>query len=173
MRNPKPYDEVIKISPTDSLLAVPQIVKDQLQPIINQQTQTGQSMGGTHLLLTQANKTLATNTSRWLAAQMQKNIYRVNLSALTSKYIGETEKNLDRIFSTAEENQAILFFDEAEELFGKRTDIKDAHDKYANETINYLLQKIEHFRGVVLLPCILNNCLRSNEQIKFEKISTK
>lgn len=78
-------------------------------------------------------------------------VYRVDLSMVVSKYIGETEKNLEKIFSRAEHKNWILFFDEADALFGKRTGISDAHDKYANQEIAYLLQRLEDYNGLVIL----------------------
>lgn len=78
-------------------------------------------------------------------------VYRVDLSMVVSKYIGETEKNLEKIFSKAEHKNWILFFDEADALFGKRTSISDAHDKYANQEIAYLLQRLEDYNGLVIL----------------------
>lgn len=78
-------------------------------------------------------------------------VYKVDLSMVVSKYIGETEKNLGRIFDLAEHERWILFFDEADALFGKRTRVSDAHDRYANQEVSYLLQRIEEFRGVVIL----------------------
>ena len=84
-------------------------------------------------------------------ARVGKQTYRVDLSAIVSKYIGETEKNLNAIFKEAENKNWILFFDEADALFGKRTEIKDSHDKYANQEINYLLQKIETFNDLVIV----------------------
>jgi SpoVK/Ycf46/Vps4 family AAA+-type ATPase len=78
-------------------------------------------------------------------------LFRIDLSAVVSKYIGETEKNLRRLFDAAEDGGAILFFDEADALFGKRSDVKDSHDRYANIEINYLLQRIEAYRGLAIL----------------------
>jgi len=78
-------------------------------------------------------------------------VYRLDLSSVVSKYIGETEKNLDRIFRAAQGSNAILFFDEADALFGKRSEVKDAHDRYANIEVSYLLQKIEDHAGPVIL----------------------
>ncbi len=78
-------------------------------------------------------------------------VYKVDLSAIVSKYIGETEKNLAKIFDAAENQNWILFFDEADALFGKRTKVDDSHDRYANQEISFLLQRIEDFRGVVIL----------------------
>jgi hypothetical protein len=78
-------------------------------------------------------------------------LYRIDLSAVVSKYIGETEKNLRRLFDAAEDGGAILFFDEADALFGKRSEVKDSHDRYANIEINYLLQRMESYRGLAIL----------------------
>ncbi len=85
-------------------------------------------------------------------------VYRVDLSMVVSKYIGETEKNLEKVFAKAEHKNWILFFDEADALFGKRTSISDAHDKYANQEIAYLLQRLEDYNGLV----ILSSNMRSN-----------
>ncbi len=90
-------------------------------------------------------------TALALAKTTNSDVYRIQLSKVVSKYIGETEKNLARIFDAAENKNWILFFDEADALFGKRTDIKDAHDRYANQEINYLLQLIEDHNGLVIL----------------------
>lgn len=78
-------------------------------------------------------------------------IYRVDLAAVVSKYIGETEKNLARVFDAAEGTGAILFFDEADALFGKRSEVKDSHDRYAEIELNYLLQRIESRAGLTIL----------------------
>ena len=86
-----------------------------------------------------------------LAKRLGRDLLHVDLSAVVSRYIGETEKNLDRIFSDAAANGALLFFDEAEALFGKRTSVKDAHDRYSNIEVNFLLQRIEAYDGVVVL----------------------
>ncbi len=83
-------------------------------------------------------------------------VYKIDLSNVVSKYIGETEKNLSKIFKEAETSNAILFFDEADALFGKRSEIKDAHDRYANIEIGYLLQKMEEYEGVVILATNLS-----------------
>jgi len=78
-------------------------------------------------------------------------LYRIDLASVMSKYIGETEKNLDRVFEQARNTGSILFFDEADALFGRRTSVSDAHDRYANIEVNYLLQNIEAFNGVIIL----------------------
>ena len=94
-----------------------------------------------------------------IANALQMDLYRIDLAGVVSKYIGETEKNLSRIFREAEYSDAILFFDEADALFGKRSEVKDAHDRYANIEINYLLQQIESFEGVVVLATNLRQHL--------------
>jgi hypothetical protein len=93
-------------------------------------------------------KTLA---ARLIAGQLDREVYRIDLSAVVSKYIGETEKNLTHLFDTARSRDAILFFDEADALFGKRTEVKDSHDRYANIEISYLLQRIQDYPGLVIL----------------------
>jgi hypothetical protein len=86
-----------------------------------------------------------------LARELQLDLYRIDLSAVVSKYIGETEKNLRRIFDAAEDSGAILLFDEADALFGKRSEVKDSHDRYANIEVSYLLQRMEAYRGLAVL----------------------
>jgi SpoVK/Ycf46/Vps4 family AAA+-type ATPase len=86
-----------------------------------------------------------------IARELGLDIYKIDLSTVVSKYIGETEKNLSRIFQEAEQSNAILFFDEADALFGKRSEVKDSHDRYANIEINYLLQKMEEYEGIVIM----------------------
>jgi hypothetical protein len=93
-------------------------------------------------------KTLAAG---WLATRLGLPLYRVDLAAVTSKYIGETEKNLAQLLARAEQSEVILLFDEADSLFGKRTDVKEANDRFANAQTNYLLQRIETFDGITLL----------------------
>ncbi len=95
-------------------------------------------------------------TGKTLAAQIIANqlgidLYRIDLSTVVSKFVGETEKNLERIFSEASESNAILFFDEADAIFGKRSEVKDAHDRYANIEVGYLLQRMETYDGVAIL----------------------
>ena len=86
-----------------------------------------------------------------LARALGKHLRRVDLSSIVSKFIGETEKNLSRFFERAEQAHAVLFFDEAEALFGKRSTVSDAHDRYANIGTSYLLRRLEEFKGPVIL----------------------
>ena len=94
-----------------------------------------------------------------IANELRLNLYRIDLSAVVSKYIGETEKNLRRLFDAAEDGGAILFFDEADALFGKRSEVKDSHDRYANIEINYLLQRLEAYRGLAILATNMRSAL--------------
>jgi SpoVK/Ycf46/Vps4 family AAA+-type ATPase len=95
-----------------------------------------------------AGKTLAAEV---IGNHLALDLYRIDLAGVVSKYIGETEKNLRRIFDAAERSGAILFFDEADALFGKRSEVKDSHDRYANIEVAYLLQRMEQHRGLAIL----------------------
>jgi SpoVK/Ycf46/Vps4 family AAA+-type ATPase len=86
-----------------------------------------------------------------MADELRLDLYRIDLSGVVSKYIGETEKNLRRVFDAADQGGVILFFDEADALFGKRTEVKDSHDRHSNVEINYLLQRMEDYRGLSIL----------------------
>jgi ATPase family associated with various cellular activities (AAA) len=94
-----------------------------------------------------------------IANELRLNLYRIDLSAVVNKYIGETEKNLRCLFDAAEEGGSILFFDEADALFGKRSEVKDSHDRYANIEINYLLQRLESYRGLAILATNMKSAL--------------
>jgi hypothetical protein len=94
-----------------------------------------------------------------LANELCLDLYRIDLSSVVSKYIGETEKNLRRVFDAAEESGAILLFDEADALFGKRSEVKDSHDRYANIEVSYLLQRMEAYRGLAILTTNMKSAL--------------
>jgi SpoVK/Ycf46/Vps4 family AAA+-type ATPase len=94
-----------------------------------------------------------------LAHELHLDLYRIDLSMVVSKYIGETEKNLRRIFDIAEESGVILLFDEADALFGKRSEVKDSHDRYANIEVSYLLQCMEAYRGLAILTSNMKDAL--------------
>jgi SpoVK/Ycf46/Vps4 family AAA+-type ATPase len=106
---------------------------------------------GLNVLFSGPSGTGKTMAAELLAREIQLDLYKIDLSSVVSKYIGETEKNLDKIFKEAETSNAILFFDEADALFGKRSEVKDAHDRYANIETAYLLQKMEEHEGTVIL----------------------
>lgn len=114
-----------------------------------------------------------TFTAQILGNDLSKEVYKIDLSMVVSKYIGETEKNLELLFARAEDKGWILFFDEADALFGKRTNVRDAHDKYANQEVSYLLQRIEDYNGLVILATNMKNNIddafirRFNSILKF------
>ncbi len=103
-------------------------------------------------------KTLAAEV---VAGEVGLDLYRIDLSQVVSKYIGETEKNLSRVFDAAEEGGAILLFDEADALFGKRSEVRDSHDRYANIEVSYLLQRMEAYQGLAILTTNLRAALDS------------
>jgi SpoVK/Ycf46/Vps4 family AAA+-type ATPase len=115
---------------------------------------------GVRALFTGPSGTGKTLAAGWIATRLGLPLYRVDLASVTSKYIGETEKNLSQLLARAEQADVILLFDEADSLFGKRTDIKDANDRFANAQTNYMLQRIETYEGIVLLT--------SNSQARFD-----
>ena len=125
-------------------------IRDELwhQPQLRRMFPSGR---GLFLLLTGAPGTGKTMAAQVIARDLGLNLYRISLATVISKYIGETAKNLTRILARAEHMDAVLLFDEADALFGKRTEIKDAHDRYANTDTNHLLQAIEAYAGVAIL----------------------
>jgi SpoVK/Ycf46/Vps4 family AAA+-type ATPase len=116
---------------------------------------------GVNALFAGESGTGKTMAAEVIANELRLNLYRIDLSAVVSKYIGETEKNLRRLFDAAEDGGAILFFDEADALFGKRSEVKDSHDRYANIEVNYLLQRIETYRGLAILATNLKGSMDS------------
>lgn len=112
-----------------------------------------------------------TLTATLLGKRINQPVFRVDLSMVVSKYIGETEKNLSLLFSKAENKNWILFFDEADALFGKRTNVKDAHDRYANQEVSYLLQRIEDFNGLVILASNLKGNIDKAFARRFQTIT--
>lgn len=144
-------------------LVLPKTHKRQLQELQNRIELRHQVYSGLgfeqRLLLGKGLIALFTGTSgtgKTMAAQLLANgqgldLYKINLAAVVSKWVGETEKNLERIFKEAEQANGVLFFDEADALFGKRSEVKEANDRYANIEINFLLQRIEEFSGTVIL----------------------
>ncbi len=111
---------------------------------------------GLNVLFAGPSGTGKTMASEIIASELGLDLYKIDLSSVVSKYIGETEKNLARIFAEAETSNAILFFDEADALFGKRSEVRDSHDRYANIEIAYLLQRMEEYHGVVILATNLH-----------------
>ena len=115
---------------------------------------------GVRALLVGPSGTGKTLAAGWLASRLGLPLYRVDLASVTSKYIGETEKNLAQLLARAEQSEVVLLFDEADSLFGKRTDVKEANDRFANAQTNYLLQRIEAYDGITLLT--------SNSRARFD-----
>lgn len=152
-------------------LVLPEIEKKQLQQIMDQISQRHlvyehwgfsrrMSRGlGISALFAGESGTGKTLAAEVIAHQLQLNLYRIDLSQVVSKYIGETEKNLRKLFDAAEDGGTILFFDEADALFGKRSEVKDSHDRYANIEINYLLQRMEAYRGLAILATNMKSAL--------------
>jgi len=143
-------------------IIIPSKQKEQLQEIMvhyNYQNRVFEEWGykkffqskGISLLFSGSSGTGKTMAASILANTLGLELYKIELSQMVSKYIGETEKNLSALFDTAQESGVILFFDEADALFGKRTEVKDSHDRYANIEVSYLLQKIEDYDGIVIL----------------------
>jgi hypothetical protein len=114
---------------------------------------------GLTALFSGASGTGKTMAAEVLARELRLDLYRIDLAGVVSKYIGETEKNLKRLFDAAEGSGAILLFDEADALFGKRSEVKDSHDRYANIEISYLLQRMEAYRGLAILTSNLKQAL--------------
>lgn len=114
---------------------------------------------GLNVLFTGPPGTGKTMSAEVIAHELQLDLYRIDLSQVVSKYIGESEKNLEKIFCAAENSNAILFFDEADALFGKRSEVRDSHDRYANIEISYLLQKMEEYQGISILATNLRQNL--------------
>jgi SpoVK/Ycf46/Vps4 family AAA+-type ATPase len=106
-------------------------------------------------------KTLAAEV---LARELELDLYRIDLSGVVSKYIGETEKNLKQVFDAAEQGGVLLLFDEADALFGKRGEVKDSHDRYANIEVGYLLQRMEAFQGLAVLTTNLKSSIDKSFQ---------
>lgn len=152
-------------------LILPQEAKDLLRQIVSQvqlrntvyrdwgfPQRTSRGLGLTALFAGESGtgKTMAAEV---LANKLRLNLYKIDLSTVVSKYIGETEKNLRALFDAAEYGGVILFFDEADALFGKRSEVKDSHDRYANIEINYLLQRMETFQGLAILATNMKSAL--------------
>ena len=152
-------------------LILPEPQQRQLALIANQVTQRlhvyhtwglGHTMNrglGVSVLFAGESGTGKTMAAEVLANELGLDLYRIDLSAVVNKYIGETEKNLRKLFEAAENSGAILFFDEADALFGKRSEVKDSHDRFANIEINYLLQRMEAYRGLAILASNMKNAL--------------
>ncbi|HFD38475.1 MAG TPA: ATP-binding protein [Anaerolineae bacterium] len=147
------WDDIVL--PEDQLAVLREIVVTVRQrPLVLEEWGVGRklaSSAGVTVLFAGPPGTGKTMAAEIIAAELGLDLYKIDLSTIVSKYIGETEKNLERIFSEAQSSNAILFFDEADAIFGKRSEVKDAHDRYANIEISYLLQRMEAYDGVTIL----------------------
>ena len=162
-----------KIEPTYTWadIVLPAAVVDQLREICHRAGYRHQVMDewgfgrklalgkGVNVLFAGGSGTGKTMAAEVVANELGLDLYKIDLSTVVSKYIGETEKNLDRIFTAAEDANGILFFDEADALFGKRSEVRDSHDRYANVEISYLLQKMEQYEGISVLATNLRQNL--------------
>jgi hypothetical protein len=152
-------------------IVLPDNAKEQLQEICRRVTLRHHVLGkwgfarklsggkGVNALFQGHSGTGKTMAAEVIARDLELDLYKIDLAGVVSKYIGETEKNLDRIFAAAEDASAILLFDEADALFGKRSEVRDSHDRYANLEVSYLLQKMEQHEGVSILATNLRQNL--------------
>ncbi|GET42712.1 ATP-binding protein [Microseira wollei] len=152
-------------------LVLPEAPRQTLREIaahVRQRTKVYQQWGfaskggrglGISALFAGSSGTGKTMSAEVLAGELQLDLYRIDLSSVVSKYIGETEKNLRRVFDAAEGGATILLFDEADAIFGKRSDVKDSHDRYANMEVSYLLQRMESYQGLAILTTNLKDSL--------------
>ncbi|MFD2567826.1 ATP-binding protein [Pseudotenacibaculum haliotis] len=140
------------------------------QTLLNDWNMKGIIKPGYRVMFYGAPGTGKTLTASLLGKYTNKDVYRIDLSMVVSKYIGETEKNLSSLFDKAINKDWILFFDEADSIFGKRTNVRDAHDKYANQEVSYLLQRIEAHPGLVILASNLKNNIDTAFTRRFQSI---
>lgn len=161
----------------DQALVLPKNTREELKHLL-QRCRTRESLDaelgitlkagyqmGVRALLVGPSGTGKTLVASWVATQLCLPLFRVDIASVVSKYIGETEKNLATLLAKAEQTEIVLLFDEADSLFGKRTDIKDSNDRHANSQTNYLLQRIEMYKGIVLLT--------SNSRGRFDSAFTR
>jgi SpoVK/Ycf46/Vps4 family AAA+-type ATPase len=152
---PSRYGWTDIVLPVDQILLLQEIVASvRGRPTVLEEWGLGRKLAssrGVSVLFAGPPGTGKTMAAEIIAADLGLDLYKIDLSSIVSKYIGETEKNLERIFAEAESSNAILFFDEADALFGKRSEVRDSHDRYANVEISYLLQRMEAYDGVTIL----------------------
>ena len=168
----EPFAETIKISANDSLLKINSVAKNQLVKIAEGYSK-GKKTRQIRLFFNSPKNDENYKMAKFMAASLEQDLYKVNLSAVISKYIGETEKNLDKVFDEAAKNNQVLFFDEADALFGKRTTVKDSHDKYANQEVSYFMSLTKKFKGSVFIQCKNNDCLDGSLLQTFTKVGEK
>ncbi len=152
-------------------LALPQVKLSQLKDICNRAREYDQMFGepgierslshskGLNVLFSGPPRSGKIMAAEAIASDLRMPLYKIDLMAVVNKYIGETERNLRRVFEAADRSDCVLFFDEADALFGKRTEVKDSHDRYANVDVAYLLQRMESFKGLAILTSNLKSAL--------------
>jgi hypothetical protein len=155
------WDDLVLPEPQlDTCLEIAMHVRQRMKVYDNWGFAAKSSRGlGVSALFAGPSGTGKTMAAEVLANELQLDVYRIDLSQVVSKYIGETEKNLRRLFDAAERGGAILLFDEADALFGKRGEVKDSHDRYANIEVSYLLQRMETYRGLAILTTNMKSAL--------------
>lgn len=131
--------------------ALSQTLRETLGPGDDSVERLGQRVPKTTALFSGPSGSGRTLAAVWLATALGREVVRIDLSQVVGKYIGETEKNLDAVFRRAEQSDALLLFDEADALFGKRTNVKDSHDRRADQEVSLLLGRIERYQGVAIL----------------------
>jgi hypothetical protein len=145
-------DQVLSAASLVALRRVAAAVRARCAPRTQRvRNRTSARCQGVPVLFTGRNRVAALVAAQTLARDLEKNLYRVDVSQVVGKYIGETEKNLSRVFDSTEKGGSVLFFDEADALLRKRTDVKDSHDRYADIEIKYLLERIEGFGSPAIL----------------------
>lgn len=161
------FARYIKVDAADSQLTIKETVKSQL---LKEITGKKKQIAGNRLrLVLTGDKESNSSTGRWLAARQSKDLYLINLSAVVSKYIGETEKNLALLFDKAEAMNCILLFDEADALFGQRTGSDE--DKEKRAALTYFLERMSQYKGAVLISCSGTDCLATFGKHKFTGVS--
>jgi hypothetical protein len=160
---------VLQKKTLDQILEIQSWLKHRDQ-LMNVWGLAGKIKPGYRVLFYGAPGTGKTLTATLLGKYTGRDVYRIDLSLVVSKYIGETEKNLSRLFDKAANKEWILFFDEADAVFGKRTSVKDSHDKYANQEVSYLLQRIENHPGLVILASNLKSNLDAAFTRRFQSM---
>lgn len=162
------FARYIKVDAADSQLTIKETVKSQLLKEITGKKKQIAGNNRLRLVLT-GDKESNSSTGRWLAARQSKDLYLINLSAVVSKYIGETEKNLALLFDKAEAMNCILLFDEADALFGQRTGSDE--DKEKRAALTYFLERMSQYKGAVLISCSGTDCLATFGKHKFTGVS--
>jgi SpoVK/Ycf46/Vps4 family AAA+-type ATPase len=136
-----------------ALQALTSLARDKLHALEDRAHGGGEPIEPAGVLLTGARREPATRVAAQVARELGRDLYRVDLATVISKYIGETEKNLNRVLETAERTGAVLFVDDGDALFGRTSEVRSSDERYANLDVNYLLQRLQSFEGLAILAC--------------------